>query len=210
MADQQPSYLASASEAAGHGKAFFKSTIGQQPVATAGVLGSLVILVIILMFVAYHFKTKADKATTSGFQSNLATGNNLPNWWNGGAHAGAGGDMSRDYTPVQQSHYGGNDHPRTTKQQMQAHAWRGQEGLAPNPRPDYDMDSGAGIPATCKAPWSADAMSEAQALSTVGSFQHDTYGEKQLQGAINAAYDVGGSGLSDADLESLMHNGGSP
>lgn len=68
------------------------------------------------------------------------------------------------------------------------------EGMAAEPvyvYPDYNMDSSVGLPATCKAPWSADAMSEAQALATVGSFQHDSDGERQLQDAINAAYDVG-------------------
>ena len=210
MADQQPSYRASASEAAGHGKAFFKSTIGQHPVASAGVLGSLVLLVIILMFVAYHFKTKADKATKSGFQSNLATGNNHGLWWYGNDHAGSGGSLSRDNTSVHLSHYNRAHHPRTATQKMQNYAWYGREGLAPNPRPDYDVDSGVGLPATCTAPWSTDAMLEAQALATVGSYPHNTYGEEQLQGAINTAYDVGGTGLSDADLESMMHNGGSP
>ena len=69
------------------------------------------------------------------------------------------------------------------------------EGMAAKPVyhcPDYDEDSCVGLPATCKAPWSTKAMLEAQALATVGSYQHDTYGEEQLQGAINTAYDVGG------------------
>ena len=44
----------------------------------------------------------------------------------------------------------------------------------------------------CKAAWNPAATAQAQALATVGSFQHDSYGERALQGAINKAYDVGG------------------
>jgi hypothetical protein len=34
------------------------------------------------------------------------------------------------------------------------------------------------------------AVAEAQALATVGAYQHDDYGEAGLQAAINAAYDA--------------------
>jgi hypothetical protein len=43
----------------------------------------------------------------------------------------------------------------------------------------------------CKAEWDPAAAAEAQALATVGAFQHDDYGERALQGAIDAAYDGG-------------------
>jgi hypothetical protein len=62
---------------------------------------------------------------------------------------------------------------------------------------------------TCKAAWDPAASAEAQALATVGSLQHDSYGERRLQGAINAAYDSN-IGLTDAQLQELMHQGGTP
>lgn len=81
--------------------------------------------------------------------------------------------------------------------------------------PVHHMHPGAGRP-SCGA-WSADARDEAQALATVGSFAHDAYGERALQGAINAAYSsIGGEASaidaltsSDAVLTNVMHKGGS-
>jgi len=49
--------------------------------------------------------------------------------------------------------------------------------------------SGGPDMSTCTAPWDMTATAEAQALAEVGGFQFDTYGERALQTAINAAYD---------------------
>jgi hypothetical protein len=57
--------------------------------------------------------------------------------------------------------------------------------------------------------WDPAAEAEAQALGTVGSFQHDSYGEAKLQHAINEAYDAN-VGLSDEQLATLMQQGGAP
>jgi hypothetical protein len=63
--------------------------------------------------------------------------------------------------------------------------------------------------AACGRGWDPAASAEAEALATVGSLQHESYGEKKLQGAINAAYDSN-VGLSDDQLASLMLHGGAP
>lgn len=61
----------------------------------------------------------------------------------------------------------------------------------------------------CGRPWDPAAIAEAQALATVGSYQHDSYGEAALQNVINEAYD-GDRGISDDQLTTLMQNGGMP
>jgi hypothetical protein len=70
-------------------------------------------------------------------------------------------------------------------------------------------DSMPGPATVCKAGWDPAASAEAEALATVGSLQHDSYGEGKLQRAINAAYDSS-AGMSDAQLEAVMHQGGTP
>ena len=61
----------------------------------------------------------------------------------------------------------------------------------------------------CRENWNPAASAEAQALATVGSFQHDHYGEKNLQHAINAAYDRNVP-LNEVQLNEFLHQGGSP
>ena len=62
------------------------------------------------------------------------------------------------------------------------------------------------ILAACGMTWDPAATAEAQALATVGSFQHDAYGERKLQNAINAAYDSN-VGLTDDQLAQVMAGG---
>jgi hypothetical protein len=64
-------------------------------------------------------------------------------------------------------------------------------------------------PQVCGVGWDPAASAEAEALATIGSLQHDSYGEPRLQNAINAAYDSS-VGLSDEQLSTLMHQGGTP
>ncbi len=65
-------------------------------------------------------------------------------------------------------------------------------------------------PATvCKKGWDPAASAEAEALATVGALEHDSYGEKKLQRAVDAAYDSN-VGLSDEQLSAVMHEGGTP
>lgn len=57
--------------------------------------------------------------------------------------------------------------------------------------------------------WDPAATAEAQALAQVQALPPDNYGERLLQNAVNLAYDANpGDGLSDAQLEGLMYNGG--
>jgi hypothetical protein len=65
--------------------------------------------------------------------------------------------------------------------------------------------------AVSNALWDPLAIAEAQALASTGSLQHDDYGEAALQNSIDGAYASvdGSAGLTDAQLESAMHSGGS-
>jgi hypothetical protein len=72
-----------------------------------------------------------------------------------------------------------------------------------------NTDALPGPPTVCGACWDPAATAEAEALATVGSLQHESYGERRLQRAINAAYDSN-VGLSDEQLSNLMHQGGTP
>jgi hypothetical protein len=207
------SYRDSLSAASRDSKNLMKNTIGQHPVVAAVVMGGLILLVLILMFVLYTCKMKADKAAVvavkTGFSNNLKNGSNHGGWWNGNDHAGGSGDMGRATTQVHMSHLGMAPHPRNNYRKSR------REGFNAEQNDLYDIDSADRAftgpkqwwPPQCSDPWSPDAMAEAQALATVGSFQHDTYGEDALQRTINAAYDVGGTGVSDAELQTMLHNG---
>jgi cbb3-type cytochrome oxidase subunit 3 len=72
-----------------------------------------------------------------------------------------------------------------------------------------NTDALPGPPTVCGAGWDPAASAEAEALATVGSLQHEPYGERRLSRAVNAAYDAS-LGLSDEQLASLMHQGGTP
>ena len=62
------------------------------------------------------------------------------------------------------------------------------------------------ILAACGMTWDPAATAEAQALATVGSFQHNSWGERKLQSAIDAAYDSN-VGLTDDQLAQAMAGG---
>lgn len=230
----QPTYAASYQEAKGHGKAFLKSTIGAHPLASALVMGSLVVLVIILGFAVVHYKSKCGK---SGFHvyspGNLDTGNNSPLWQFGSMDAGNWGPVHRDATPWNVAIY----HPgwRTGNYRLASESGASKEGMmggspsapagnmcAPGETPvqyanadgsvmTYCRNSNAlpGPPTVCGTGWDPAASAEAEALATVGALPHDSYGERRLQRAVNAAYDAN-IGLSDDQLNALMHQGGTP
>lgn len=61
----------------------------------------------------------------------------------------------------------------------------------------------------CRDEWDPAASAEAMALSTVGSYVHSSYGENRFMSAVDAAYDTEGA-MSDAELQVLMHQGGTP
>lgn len=71
------------------------------------------------------------------------------------------------------------------------------------------VDGGMVSATGCGRPWDPAAIAEAQALATVGSYQHDSYGEAALQSVINQAYDSD-RGISDDQLSTLMQHGGMP
>jgi hypothetical protein len=202
MADA-PTYTQSMKEAKGHGQAFLQSTVGQHPVTAAVVMGILVIIILVLIYYVIHYKTAAEAAGSKsafGVRSvnNLSTGNNNPLWFHGAGDAGWGGPVHRETTAIQAAAY--MPHLRQGNLVEKAHMHQGQhfrEGMAAAP-------GGA----ECGA-WDPAASAEAQALATIGSFKHDSYGEERLQGAVNSAYDSA-AGLSDDHLQQLMHQGGAP
>ncbi|NBP85725.1 MAG: hypothetical protein EBU23_03550 [Mycobacteriaceae bacterium] len=58
----------------------------------------------------------------------------------------------------------------------------------------------------CTAGWDPTAVTEAQALATVGAYQqHDDYSETSLQAAINSAYDTN-VGLSESQLNTMLRH----
>jgi len=231
MSQQQASYSQSLAEASGHGKAFLQSTIGAHPVASAVAMGVLILLIIILGFYVAHYRSQCSKGNFHVAPiSNLTTGNNNPLWWHGSMDAGNWGPVHREATAWNVAAY----HPgwragATRRAGRREGLAAGNGGSAPaspcgpgETAVTYqDPDGGAmmtycrstdalpGPGTVCGRGWDPAATAEAQALATVGSLQHDSYGEKKLQGAINAAYD-GNVGLSDDQLATLMHQGGTP
>jgi len=220
-------YIQSANLAGKHGKEIFRVTIGQHPVAAA-MLGALLIFLIIgLTVMLMQCKKKLHKGTFGVRQvNNLTTGNNNPLWWHGSADAGSGGSIHRDITRTQAAAYMPN---------LRYHNGI-HEGLETSPDESgvtsqcpagttaltyQDVDGAlltrcvakGGLPSmnnsACKQIWDPAARAEAQALATVGSYQHDHYGEKSLQHAINAAYDRNVP-LNEVQLNEFLHQGGSP
>jgi hypothetical protein len=164
---------------------------------------------------------KASNKSSFGVRStnNHTTGGNNMLWQHGGGDAGNWGTMHREETATHAAAY----NPRLRRSGAVEHshmhqAGRHREGL--DPAPDwqkricppgqtlYSWQDNTGQVhqtcitdqfadtdlKTCGARWDETATSEAQALATAGAFQHDRYGEAQLQKAINSAYDTGGMG----------------
>jgi len=183
-------FAQSYAQAQGHGKSFIKSTIGQHPTTAAIILSVLVVLVLVLAFVAVHFKNKMK----SGFEG-LATG----------PSACPAGMTAVTYTyPAHQAQDGYS--PDGTPRYKTVPGGTSTECVSAGSRADLGDDSG--LPSAC-GQWDPAASAEAQALATVGSLQHDSHGERKLQSAINVAYD-GNVGISNAELQELMHQGGTP
>jgi hypothetical protein len=173
------SYTQSLQEAKGHGKALIRSTIGQHPVATAVALGVMLVLVLVLIYVAMHYKAKC-KSGKSGFDTHS------PKWSLGSADAGDGGSMHRDLAPAQISQHSTSLRHNACAPGEAELTWVDAESGLIKSKCVKAQNSGQ---LKCKGAWDAAATAEAQALATVGSFQHDDYGEDTLQGAINSAYD---------------------
>ena len=87
-----------------HGVAFLQSTIGKHPVATAAVIGVLVVLILVLAFYLSKFKTKADACDATTSKSGLVVGNHS-NWHYGSMDAAGTGSLARDTTKYQASVY---------------------------------------------------------------------------------------------------------
>ena len=169
---------------------------------------------------------------------NLDTGNNSPLWQFGSMDAGNWGPVHRDPTPWNVAAYtprwrdgnyrlaavNGTVLPTVaTKEGMMGGMPSAPAGpCGPGETPvSYQNPDGSTMtycrstnvlpgPATvCGAGWDPAATAEAEALATVGALQHQAFAEKKLQRGINAAYDSN-TGLSDTQLETLMHQGGAP
>ncbi len=237
MAESQPTYTQSLMETKEHGKAILHSTIGRHPGTAAIVLGVLVLIVIVLSVVLARTRARCHK---SGFHiyphGNLDTGSNNPLWQFGSMDAGNWGPVHREATAWNVAAYEPGwraGRYRAASGRNTSHLSCGKEGMAPGParagspcgpgetpvtyrNPDgttltycRSSDVLPGPPTVCGVGWDPAASAEAQALATVGSLQHDSYGERRLQTAVDGAYDSN-VGLSDRDLEALMHQGGTP
>ena len=211
-----------------HGKAIFRDTIRDHPTTAAVAMGVLTVIIIALAVNLMQCKKKLHKGAFGVRQvNNLTTGGNNPLWWHGSADAGSGGSIHRDITRTQAAvympnlryHDGLHEGLETSPD---------ESGVVTSPCPAgmtaltyQDVDgalltrcvSKGGLPSmnkgACKQSWDPAASAEAQALATVGSYQHDQYGERSLQHAINAAYDRNVP-LNEVQLNEFLHQGGSP
>ncbi len=178
--------------------------------AAAALIGVLVLTVIVLGYYMMQYKGMAAAPAKSGMWGHH------PKWQYGSRSAGHGGSL----------HAPGPQHnPAGWAKKMPLVGNFGKVGGTGGCGPGevavtYKDDSGAVStfcrPAdagfagsTCSPHWDPAATAEAQALATVGSLQHDNFGETKLQSAVNAAYDSN-IGLDDNELSQLMHSGGSP
>ena len=165
--------------ASASGKNFLKSTIGQHPGTAAVILAVLVVLVLILGFMLTHWKAKSKCPAAGKFASGRSRLVSGPTPTPAPSSPCGPGETAVQYTDPDSG---------TVLTYCQP------SGGLPGPA------------AVCGKGWDPAATAEAQALATVGSLQHDNYGERKLQGAINAAYDSS-VGLSDAQLTNLMNGG---
>lgn len=221
----QQTYSQSLQEAKGHGTAFLRSTIGRHPGATGAIIGVLIVLILILSFYVVRYKGK------DGFQtlrySNLQTGSNNPHWQMGSMDAGNWGPVHRSATPLQMSHYAPGLRPggRVSMPHQKEGLTSGASGCGADEtaityadpsgnvvtycQSGSTLDPSTVTQATCAVPWDPTATAEAQALATVGALQHDQYGERKLQSAINSAYDSN-TGLTDDQLAALAQGSDAP
>jgi hypothetical protein len=235
MAEQQTTYMQSYQETKGHFMAGLRSSIGRHPGTTALILAVLVVIVVILSVWLARTRARCHK---SGFHiyphGNLDTGSNNPLWQFGSMDAGNWGPVHREATAWNVAAYEPGwraGRYRLASGHNTSHLGCGKEGMAagrgaapcgPGETPvTYRNPDGTtmtycrssdvlpGPPTVCGVGWDPAASAEAQALATVGSLQHDSYGERRLQRAVDGAFDSN-VGLSDRDLEALMHQGGTP
>jgi hypothetical protein len=217
-----------------HAKSFFQTTIGNHPAATAIVLAILVVLILVLGFYVSHYKAKCKDRFLIAPISNLTTGNNNPQWQYGAMDAGNWGPVHRDATAWNVAAYHPGWRTGNYRRASMEQAAASKEGMTSGARVaaygpcglgetpvSYQTPDGANVtfcrstsappgpPQVCGVGWDPAASAEAEALATIGSLQHDSYGEPRLQNAINAAYDSS-VGLSDEQLSTLMHQGGTP
>jgi len=217
----QPTYQQTYEDAKGHGKAFLQSTIGAHPGTTAMVMGGLIVLVLVFAYYAYANKGAGHFQVAP--VNNMTTGNNNPLWQHGNMDAGNWGPVHREATSWNVAAYHPDWRAGGTRPAGGAREGLGNRGpcgpgevalvvQGPNGttatycRSTSDLP---GPPAVCGRGWDPAASAEAEALATVGSLPHRSYGEGRLDSAVDAAFDSG-HGLSDDQLTTLMHEGGTP
>jgi hypothetical protein len=234
MAESQPTYTQPYQATKGYGLETIRAAIRKHPATAAIILAVLVVVVIILAVVLMRTRARCHK---SGFHiyphGNLDTGSNNPLWQFGSMDAGNWGPVHRDATAWNVAVYEPGwraGRYRFASGHNTSHLGCGKEGMAgrggapcgPGETPvTYRNPDGTtmtycrssdvlpGPPTVCGVGWDPAASAEAQALATVGSLPHEAYGERRLQRSIDGAFDSN-VGLSDRDLEALMHQGGTP
>ena len=160
--------------------------------ASAVGLAILVLIVIILAFYLVHYKGLCAKSGFEGLQS--------------GAGSKAYGSGSKSKAHKSKAHFAAVASPCGPGETAVTYQDPDGGGMLTYCRSNNALP---GPPTVCGRGWNPAATAEAQALATVGALQHDSYGERKLQKAINAAFDSD-LGLSDDQLATLMHQGGTP
>lgn len=195
---------------------------------------AVIVVLVILCLYFWHDMTqwraaaKAGKTTKDGFgiapYNNLNMGGNNPMWYLGSDHAGYGGDLMRDSTDYHVAEYT----PSWRAGAVVAPPREGMTSGAPGgygpcaahqtavtvQNPDGSMitrchNNGVGPQRPCTSAWDPSAVVEAAALATTGGMKHEANADRPLERAINSAFDSS-VGLSDDQLERLMHQGGTP
>lgn len=136
----------------------------------------LIIIVIVLAYYVNHFKKAAEAAKKTGFQ---------------GVQGGYAGPVSNWYGGSQDA--GSGKDLWSPLSQHQARAYMPSARIA-----EYHN--------RCGQEWDGMAVAEAQALTTLGSYQPAASAGDAFQSAVDAAGDET-TALSDAQLTNLLHNG---
>lgn len=235
MASTSAEMSGSLEEASSHAHGFVNATVGRHPTAAFALIVILALLLIYFWHDMAQWRTAATAAGVkkSGFgvapYNNLNMGGNNPMWYLGSDHAGWGGDLMRDSTPYHVAEYTPDWRagavvapPRegmtSSRGGAPANGYgpcsAGQTAVTVH-EPDGSMitrchNDGVGPSGrTCTGGWNPAATVEAAALATVGGLKHEPRADRKLQQAINTAYNST-DGLTDDQLERLMHQGGTP
>lgn len=205
-------------------------SVSRNPNFVLALVVAMLVVILILLFYCYSSKKKFQSGQHR--LHNLNGGGLNPQWQNGGLDAGNYGPVHRDptrfhnhpfrhlnrrhtsndafvSTPTSRTQKVGNDMVTCPLGSRPYNSGRLGEKTtcvsddADGSRSPLDDLDDNGISGRCSDGWSPEAIAEAGALSTTGSFAHDSYGEHRLQSMIN--YSSGAGELTDTGVFGTSH-----